>query len=244
MEKDIVLFYYYSSPPVPNGCFLGLSNDIAYRNMFLLPCPGNKIHFEFPVFEDHSYNTICNRLGVRSLIKKPSDHEKYIIFRTENQNIIGFYRVLRAYYQETNMFNNNGFVWGIEGDPYLITKGAVKYDGPRLRQGYKTSWQSSEWSELLADLLDRIQHHKNICDMYQSETIRLIELLKDDKKMKEWEENCVACEKQSNCSIYRRFEKYNREHPNPNIFVVLNKIYNSNIYSRNFLSGIPKIYLK
>jgi len=68
VEKDIVLFYYYSFPPVPDGCFLGLLSDIAYRNMFLLPCPGNKIHFEFPMFEDHSYNSICNRLGVRELI--------------------------------------------------------------------------------------------------------------------------------------------------------------------------------
>ena len=244
MKKDIVLFYYYSSPFVPNGCFLGLSNDIVYRNMFLLPCPGNKIHFEFPVFEDHSYNTICNRLGLRNLIKRPSEHEKYIIFRTENQNIIGSYRVLRAYYQETSMFNNNGFVWGIEADPHLVAKGAVKYDGPRLRQGYKASWQSSEWAEILTDLLGRIQSHRNVSDIYKSETNRLIELLRDNKKTKEWQKNCLSCEKQPNCKLYLQFDKYGKAHSNSNMFSVLNNVYNSNLYSRNVLSKIPKIYLK
>ncbi len=244
MERDIVLFYYYSSPPVPGVCFLGLLNDIAYRNMFLLPCPGNKIHFEFPMFEDHSYNSICNRLGVREFIKKPSNHEKYIIFRIENRNVIGFYRVLRAYYQETKMFNNNGFVWGIEADPYLITKRAVKYDGPRLRQGYQASWRGKEWAKLLDSLLDEIQNHRNITEVYRSETIRLVELFKDSPRMKEWEERCLLCEKQSECPIYRRFVGYNEEHPNANMFYVLNRIYNSNVYSRNYLSGIPRIYLR
>jgi hypothetical protein len=244
MEKDIVLFYYYASPPVPDSCFLGLSNDIAYRNMFLLPCPGNKIHFEFPMFEDHSYNSICNRLGVRELIKRPENHEKYIIFRTDNKNIIGFYRILRAFYQETNMFNNNGFVWGIEATPYLITKGAVKYEGPRLRQGYQASWRSTEWAELLNRLFDEIQKHSNISEVYSSETNRLVELLKDNQKIREWAENCLACAEQSNCRIHSEFAKYNREHPDANMFYVLEKMYNSNVYSRNYLCGIPRIYLK
>lgn len=244
MEKDIVLFYYYSSRFVPNGCFLRLSNDIAYRNMFLLPCPGNKIHFEFPMFEDHSYNSICNRLGLRNLIKRPSEHEKYIIFRTEDRNIIGFYRVRCAYYQETNMFNNNGFVWGIEADPYLIKKGAIKYDGPRLRQGYKASWHSSEWDKILTELLDKIQDEENTSDIYKLETNRLIELLRDNKKTKEWQKNCLACEKQANCHLYLRFDKYSREHTNSNMFSALNRVYNSNLYSRNVLSKVPKNCLK
>ena len=244
MDKDIVLFYYYSSPTAPDGCFLGLSNDIAYRNMFLFPCPDNKIHFEFPIFEDHSYNSICNLLGVKKLIKRPGNRKKYIVFRTESNNVIGFYRVLRAYYQETNMFDDNGFVWGLEAEPYLIKKGSVKYDGPRLRQGYKASWQSSEWAELLAGLLGRIQTHKNLSGMYRSETIRLIELFKDSEKMKKWEERCLVCTKRSECTICRKFNRYNREHPGSNMFVVLNKIYNSNVYSRDYLCEIPKIYLK
>lgn len=244
MKKDIVLFYYYSSPPVPEGCFLGLVTDIAYRNIFLVACPGNKIHFEFPMFEDHSYNSICNRIGVRNLIKRPSEHEKYIIFRTENRDIIGYYRVVRAYYQETNMFNNNGFVWGIESAAYLIRKGLVKYEGPRLRQGYKASWQSTEWAKALTGLLNRIESEENVSDLYKSETTQLVELLKDKAKVKQWEEKCLACKLQSSCSLYRRFDKYTREHSNSNMFAVFGSVYNGNLYSRNVLEKIPKIYLK
>lgn len=244
MERDIVLFYYYSSPPVPDVCFLRLLNDIAYRNMFLLPCPGDKIHFEFPMFEDHSYNSICTRIGVRDLIKKPSDHEKYIIFRTENKNVIGFYRIIRAFYQETDMFNNNGFVWGVEAYPYLIQKDKVKYDGPRLRQGYQASWRGREWTILLSDLLDEIQNYRNVSEIYRTETIRLVELFKDRLKVEEWKERCLLCTKQSECPIYLKFSKYNAEHPDANMFYVLNRIYNSNVYSRNYLSEIPRIYLR
>jgi len=244
MKKDIVLFYYYSSPPVSEGCFLGLVSDIAYRNMFLAACPGNKIHFEFPMFEDHSYNTICNRIGLRNLIKRPSEHEKYIIFRKEKRDIIGYHRVVCAYYQETSMFNNNGFVWGIECDPYLIRKGLVKYEGPRLRQGYKASWQSAEWAKVLTGLLSRIEREENISHLYRSETNRLVELLKDKAKVKQWEEKCQVCKQQSNCSLYRKFNRYDREHPGSNMFSVLSSVYNSNLYSRNVLDNIPKIYLK
>ena len=98
--KDIVLFYYYSSPLLPEDCYLQLSKDIAYRNMFMINNESDKIHFEFPMFEDHSYNTICSTKGLRSLIKRPDSHEKYIIFRTKNIDtgeciIIGYYKIKR-----------------------------------------------------------------------------------------------------------------------------------------------------
>lgn len=249
MVKDIALFYYYSSPSTPKGCFLELSNDIAYRNMFLVPYAENKIHFEFPAFEDHSYNTICTREGVRSLIQRPSEHEKYIIFRTKNRdtkesNIIGYYQLGRAYYQETKMFNNNGFVWGIEAkDTHLVKKGAIIKE-LNLRQGYRISWRTDDWDNILTNLLRRIKKEKNISERYQSETNRLIELFKDEEKMNEWKEHCQSCENQKDCTLYRRFKHYNNAYPNSDMFSVINKIYTTNLYSRNVLNKLPKIYLR
>lgn len=250
MKRDIALFYYYSSPSLPEECFLELSNDIAYRNMFLLPCAKDKIHFEFPVFEDHSYNTICNRKGVRSLIQRPSEHEKYIIFRTRKWdtnecNVIGYYHVRRAYYQETKMFNNNGFVWGIEaGDTFLVKKGAIIYDGPNIKRGYRLSWKSNKWNEILTNFLERIKKEEDISGSYKSETNRLIELFKDEEKMNEWKEHCQSCENQKDCTLYRRFKRYNNAHPNSDIFSVINKVYKSNLYSRNELNKLLKIDLR
>lgn len=250
MEKDIILFYYYSSPSLPEDCYLELSSDIAYRNMFLLPCAENKIHFEFPMFEDHSYNTICNRKGVRSLIKRPSENEKYIIFRTKNDdtrdcNIIGFYKIGKAYYQETSMFNNNGFIWGIESkNAHLVKKGEIVYNGPTIRRGYRISWGSDEWNSILNNLLVAIKKETNYANKYRSETNRLIELFKDIEKINEWKDHCLNCENRNDCTLYRRFTIYNNSHPNTNIYSVINSIYTRNLYSRNVLNTIPKMYLK
>lgn len=243
MERDIVLFYYYSSPSVPESCYLSLRPEIAYRNMFLHPCSGNKIHFEFPMFEDHSYNTICNLRGLRKLMQRANNNEKYIIFRTGNQHIVGLYKIRRAYYQETSMFNNNGFVWGIEANPYLIEKGLVKYEGPPPRQGFKASWHSDEWTEILNGLLLRIQEQENLSDIYKSETNRLIRLLKSKGATERWHRHCTACETQSECAIYPQIDRYNKEHTDSNMFITLYHVYNSNLYSRNALTAIPKIYL-
>ena len=93
-DRDIVLFNYYSTRVFLEGCFINISNDLAHRNLFLFKLSDGKIHFEFPVFENHTYNSICNLKGVRSLIKRDTN-EKYIIFRTQDQNtkkryIIGY----------------------------------------------------------------------------------------------------------------------------------------------------------
>lgn len=212
--------------------------------MFLLPCSEGKIHFEFPVFEDHSYSTICNRIGLRNLIQKPHNSDKYIIFRTDDLDIVGYYKVTKEYYQETNMFNNNGYVWGIEAEPYLIKKGSVKYEGPRLRQGFRASWHGQEWQELLDNILTNITKHPNISDVYNTETNRLISFLKDRGKLLEWAEKCTACAEQDSCYINRTFQSYGEEHPSRDMLSVLNHVYSSSIYSRNILKNIPKNYLK
>jgi len=55
MVNDSILFFYYSMPELPEYCYLNLKPEIAYRNMLMFPSD-DVIHFELPVFEDHSYN--------------------------------------------------------------------------------------------------------------------------------------------------------------------------------------------
>jgi len=248
--RDIIFFYYYSSPSLPDKCFFKLKRDIAYRNMFLFRCPDGKIHFEFPIFEDHSYNTICNINGVRSLIKRPSDNEKYIIFRTYNQDtkekiITGYYQVGREYYQMTWLFNNNGFVCGIEAsEAHLMRKDALIYDGPTITCYYRVSWRSDKWNETLNALLERILREEDISDQYQSETNRLISFFQDEEKIKEWRENCRKCNLKRNCALHRRYSRYNNAHSDFDMFSVVHRVYTTNLYSRNELSQIPKLYLR
>ena len=98
MARDIVLFYYHSSNKLPRSCYLGISDDIAHRNMFL-DARGPFVHFEFPTFEDHSYSSICNGPGLKRLIERQNGNDKYIIFRTKDRDddtnhIIGYWRCM------------------------------------------------------------------------------------------------------------------------------------------------------
>ncbi len=240
MSTEIVLFYYYSAPVLPSTCALRLAPEVAYRNMFLAST-GDKVHFEFPMFEDHSYNTICNRIGLRNLIQTPATN-KYIIFRT-NRDIIGYYRVRRAYYQETKMFNNNGFVWGIESEPYLIARGTVRYEGPPLRQGFKASWHK-EWTQRLSSFLERIRQEDDISSLYQAETNRLVRIFQDWEEMARWRQACEHCTGQDNCSLFKEFARYAKKHPGSDMFSAMHAVYRSNLYSRTVLVGTTKVYLK
>ena len=246
LERDIVIFYYYSSPLPSATCYLRLLNSVVYRNMFLLPCPDGKIHFEFPVFEDHSYNTVCNRRGLRALVERPSEHDKFILFRTRTtcHEITGFYRVRRAFFQTTRMFNNNGFVWGIEAAPHLVERGSVIYEGPTLTRGYRTSWSDQTWRQVLNDLVDRVQQKENISELYSSETNRLIGLFKDEQAVDAWRKKCLSCVEDISCPIGRAYKRYAALHPERDMFSAVNYVYNSNIYSKNVLETVPRVYLR
>lgn len=250
MVKDIALFYYYSSPSLSENCYLKWNPDVAYRNMLMIaPISKDKIHFEFPVFEDHSYNTICNLDGVRSLIKRPSENEKYIILRTKNMDngksdIIGYYKVGKCFYYETNMFNNNGFVCGIEaGKTHLLKKDALEYKGPKLRQGHRVSWNKEEWNAILNDYLVKISEKEDISQKYQDETKRLISIFKDESKINDWRVACESCEDKNKCKFYRINTKYKKGHRS-DLFSVIHYVYTSNLYSRNELLKLEKIYLR
>jgi len=238
--RYIALLYYYSSPPLPKGCFLELSDDIAYRNMLLFPSGGNRIHFELPVFEDHTYNSICLYRDVVSLVKKSKKYEEeYIIFRARNLEtkkgtIIGYYRVGRICYHETNLFNRNGIVWRLEStERYLIRKNAI-FCGYKWR-GSPTS-ENAKWREPLNELLKKIRRYENISKEYQEETKRLIKIFRDKEKMNEWKEYCQSCEKQKRCKFHWRAKRYSKKNPNSDLFSAINRVYTSNLYSRNELA--------
>ena len=248
MEKDTSLFYYYSMPQLPENCFLNLNNEIAYRNMLMFPSD-DKIHFELPVFEDHSYNTICNKDGLKALIKRPAENEKYIIFHTSSQKlkkkfIIGYYKVAREFYYETRMWDNYGFVWGIESSQvHLLKKDDLEYTGIIPRTPPR-SWGSNErWGPILEQLLDEISSRQNIAELYKSETERLVNLFKNPERIREWREHCSCCEN-NKCTFSIRNRRYNNVNPESDLISVIQHAYSSNLYSRNELNNLQKHYLR
>lgn len=250
-ERDIVLFYYYSTPTFPNDCYLEISNDLAHRNLFLFKCNDGKIHFEFPIFEDHSYNSICNINGVRSLIKRNTS-DKYILFRTRDRDtgkryIIGYIKIGKTYYQETKLFNNNGFVCGFESsDTHLLKRGAVILKDKSFGRGYNVSWHVPELNKKLNGFLEKIQNKsEDFSRVYQKETNQLINLFKNKKQLQEWKAKCETCNSNDKCYFYKYNERYKTKNPHTNMFNLIYTIYNnSNIYSKNVLDTIPKKYIR
>ena len=218
--------------------------------MFLLKCDGGKIHFEFPMFEDHSYNTICNRIGMRILIRRKAK-EKFIIFRTKDidlnkRYIIGFYKIGKIYFQATKKFNNNGFVCGIESSEVcLLRKGEIMLQDKTIKRGHRGSWTSEERKEQLSNFLEEIKSRgQNYSQRYQDDTNRLIQLFKNKSKINEWKNYCISCSDQEECFFFKYNEKYIEKNPHNNMYEILNNIYNSNIYSRNILENMSKCYIR
>lgn len=250
MPKDSVLFYYYSMPDLPEDCYLHLNSKIAYRNMLMYPHhTDGRIHFEFPVFEDHSYNTICNRIPLRALMQRPTTNERYIIFRTFSEKvkksyIIGYYKIGREYFYKTKKWDNFGFVWGIDSSTaHLLEKDEFEYSGPFLGRNTPNSWRNDEqWAERLSGLLEEISSRENVADLYKSETKRLINIFKNPDKIEAWRENCRQCSNRK-CTFHIRSKRYQNENPT-DLIEVIHHAYSSNLYSRNELLTLDKQYLQ
>lgn len=249
-ERQITLFYYHSTRRFPDNCYLEISNNLAHRNLFLFNCNDGKIHFEFPVFEDHSYNSICNRLGVRSLIKKKGN-DKYIIFRTMDKDIkkryiIGYYKVGKTYYQETKLFNNNGFVCGFEtSETKLLKRGDIVFNDKSIGKGHNVSWHNEKWNSKLNGFLDKIiNFSEDASDLYQKETNNLINLFKDENKIREWKEYCEVCQNNKKCYFHKYNKRYIKKNPKSNMFELINTVYTSKLYSKNGLDIIKKKYIR
>jgi len=251
METYSVLFYYYSLPTLSDDCYLNLNPKVAYRNMLMLPKNDKNIHFEFPVFEDHSYNTICNRDGLKAIIRKnpESDSDRYILFQTFDEKskkkfIIGYYRIGKQFFYETKKWDNFGYVWGIESDDvHLLKKDALPYDGPKISPGYRASWSNKnfDWNEIIKHYFEAIQSKENIEDLYQSETNRLIKIFKNPNKIDEWRDHCEKCAEK--CEFYH-VNLRNIKNKKTDQFSFIHQAHTSDIYSRNELLKLKKIYLR
>lgn len=252
MDAYSALFYYYSLPTLSKKCYLNLNPDVAYRNMLLLQNHDKYIHFEFPVFEDHSYNTICNRTGLRAIIEHDptSKKDRYLIFQTFDKQskrkfIIGYYRISRPFYYETRKWDNFGYVWGIESDEvHLIKKGALPYEGPKISPGSRRSWSESErydWNAIISHYLLEIKKHENIKDLYQSETNRLIDIFQDIEKINEWRKYCEKCNEK--CQFYQENLRKIKAGKTDQ-FSFIHQAHTTDLYSRNDLLKLKKNYLR
>ena len=249
-NRDIVSFYYYSNPVFPEKCALGISNQIIHRNIFMLPT-GDKIHFEFPSFEDFSYCSMCNYKGVNSLAER-NGGEKYIIFRTTDKttrkiNIVGYFKVGRMYYQETDLFNNNGFTIGIESSEVkLLPRNTIcipPEEERSFRRGHRVSWKTPDMKRKLENFLENIDEQtENLKKRYQDETKRLIKMLTNEHEIENWKQICDKCLSKDGCPLIEYRDLWIKKHE-IHLFDAIHKAY-TNLYTKSMRDQIPRVYLR
>jgi len=202
------------------------------------------------MFEDHSYNTICNRVGLRKLITSKAK-DKYIIFRTKDNDlnrryIMGYYKIGKIYFQESKKFNNNGLVCGIESSEVcLLRKDEILLKDKTIKRGHTGTWVSNKRKRQLLGFLEDIKSKGHgFSDRYKNDTNRLIKLFKDKSKGIEWKNNCKICSNQEDCFFFKYNQKVIENNPHTDMYEIINKVYNTNLYSKNILEKISKNYIR
>jgi hypothetical protein len=173
-----------------------------------------------------------------------------LIFQTSSyddkkKQIIGYYRVGREFYYETKMWDNYGFVWGIESsEVHLLKKDELEYVDQKIPRTPPRSWGSNDgWKPILEELINEIASKPNIASLYKSETERLVTIFKNPEKLQEWREQCSRCGNRK-CTFYNRNRKYQSENSSSDLISVIQHAYSSNLYSRNVLQDLDKHYLR
>jgi hypothetical protein len=142
------------------------------------------------------------------------------------------------------MWDNYGFVWGVESsDVHLLKKDELEYTGQKIPRTPPRSWGSNErWGPIFDGLIEDISSRPNIASLYQSETKRLVNLFKNPQKLQEWRENCGRCGNRK-CTFFNRDNEYQKEQKS-DLISVIQHAYSTNLYSLNELQRLDKHYLR
>lgn len=196
----IKFIYYYSLPEFPKECKIIKDNSIILRDLFLCV---NNYHYEYPRFEDFSYDDICRGRNIRKLLKS-KDPDNYILLftryrflnRKEKSYIIGYFKVGEKYLRKFKNLRKsvNKESWGFEASEVFLIRRNEDFLTDYNYRSVPSSDGTGEMSKELPNILNKflnLNPELNVKDLYQSETNRIINLLTTEKGLKFIERNCI-----------------------------------------------------
>ncbi len=197
LNMFVFLFYYYSLPEFPEKCKVVLRNDIILRDLLL--CSG-KFHYEYPRFENFSYDDICHNDQVRKLLNS-DEEEKYIILYSrykflndsKESYITGYFKVGEKYKRKYNYLKTKES-YGFSASEYCLIKRNEAFKIDYTGQGVPSNKGDGEMSkklELYLDKLKNLNPKNNVSDIYKSETNRILNLLSSDNGLDFIKTNCT-----------------------------------------------------
>jgi hypothetical protein len=169
-----ILFYYNSLPDMPSECPL-FTSDVMHRDFFMCN-PTNTGHYQYPKFENLSYDEICHKRKVCSFLEK-SD--------------LGYFKV------GEEIANPRGF---FASESILLPKHTcieINYSS----RGIPVSWGHSSVKDDVSRILRRLQHirTRNISEKYADETRKIMSYLNNIERMRELINICEECDARGQC---------------------------------------------
>ncbi len=181
---------------MPKGCKL-FNPEIQNRD--LLMCnPSNTGHYQYPKFEDFSYDTGCHEREVIKFLKNP-DPVKYVVFYTRRTDfkgngknkIVGFFKVGITNRTKTKLIASRKILLKKQHQP------TIDYTS----RGVPVSWGNSGIKDFLNDKLNELINSNDMdaSPDYQNETIGIMNHLKLSSGRKRIIEFCENCSEKSKC---------------------------------------------
>lgn len=247
MENSfIVSFPYYSLPVFPNDCEFNFNSDIFLRDM--LACISNREnHYEYPKFQDFSYDIGCMGKNLPKIIKEFLDgKEVYILYRTTQYNftnkktyISGYYKVSKAFRLKTQVLGKEKPFYGIfSSENVFLNKRDVNNWKYKHNRGaiYSENEKYTEYFHQQVEYYKSfLKTSKNKKSIYQSKTIEWMKRLKKDSFRKEILDFCSNKCLHENCFLKNRILNYQKKWGNK---FHLNYLYSSKVYLTDIIENL------
>lgn len=190
-----ILFYYNSLPDMPDDCSI-FDKKIINRDFFMCN-PSNTGHYQYPKFEDFSYDIGCHERELTAFLA--SDYEeKYVLFYTHHTELSGFgTNKLVGYFRVGKQFNNTRF---IASDVTLLDKTNVVPINYTAR-GVPVCWGKSKVKDFINSELDKLVtlEYEDCSEHYKKETNKLMSLLSTKIGRKKLLDTCKLCPSKMQC---------------------------------------------
>lgn len=239
---------YYSQPEFPNDCKFSFNSDIFLRDM--LGCLSSKEnHYEYPKFQDFSYDVGCMRRNLPRIIKEFLDgKEVYILFRTTQYDfsnkktyISGYYKISKAFRLKTYVLGKEKPFCGVFSNEnvFLNKLDANSWKGKQIRGAiYSTNEKYTEYFH------QQIEYYKSFSKtsknkklIYHKKTIEWMEKLKQDSFRKEILDFCPNKCLYDNCFLKNKILNYQKKWGNK---FHLNYLYDSKVYLTDIVEKLKR----
>ncbi len=248
-SEYITCFKYYSLPEFPQNCVFSFNSDLHLRDVF--GCTSVDRHYEYPKFQDFSYDIGCNEKGVIKAVEHfQSKNDIFVLFRTgytkldltpKKQYFIGYYKIARAYEVRTSILGKNKKFLGFEADDVVLLSKKDSIEAPEdfpKRGPIDIFSTKGKYQELLNNTLYCLQEKKNsilnVKEKYKSYIKKLVyNLIQPDYRnalFKYCNDECSNSECYLKASLMRNYQRNNENY--------LNYLYSPHVFYSHYIKKL------